>query len=644
MAEGDDPRRRARVIRFALAGLTAAASLAAGTAAGAARPPAPPPPPTPPILPAGGEKLDGSLAAVTAASPSRSGLVARTQGLGYADGRVEVEVQTPVGGADRATRGLRALGAAIESAAPGLIDLRIGTDRLIDLAREPYVRYVSAVRPPPLEAVTGQGVAHSRANLAQGLGAAGQGEKVMVIDEGYSGYAASQASGDLPASLTTLDYCSTHLGHTFTDITHGTNVAEIVHEMAPGAQLILVCMVSYTDQYQAEQYAIGHGVDVISRSLGDINKSRGDGSGGITTTDGMARDALAHGILWVNAAGNYALSHWKGTFSDANTNGYLDWSPSDDSNSAYIGAGQRQCFYLKWDSWPTTSVDYDFYLFRHSDNSYTGAGSTGAQNGSQPPIEAFCFTNPGAAQYYDLYVYRASGAGNPRIDVFAPNTYQLSRRVAAGSVVDSVGEPAVLSVAAECLFDLSLQVYSSQGPTIDGKVRPDLAGPSPVTTSQLTATGCSDGFGGTSAATPHVAGAAALYLQALGLGPNAVHALLNGTARDLWLLGTDNRFGAGLLTLELGPCAGRRATIVGSRHNDVLRGTHGPDVILGLEGNDRLLGRAGKDRICGGPGADRLVGGPGRDRLLGQGGRDRLLGGPGRDALRGGPGRDHQVQ
>jgi Subtilase family/RTX calcium-binding nonapeptide repeat (4 copies) len=635
MREGEHPRSTARRTRFAVAALIAAASLAAGSSAGAARKLPSPRPPQAPSLPAGGEKLDGSLVSVVAASPDQAGRIARSQQLHLANHRVGLEIETAQGRTAAAAKALRRLGASIQSVAPGLIEARVGIDHLIALARDPSVRYVNAARPPPLLAVTGQGVGHSHANIAQGLGATGQGERIMVIDEGYSGYLASQASGDLPTSLDLQNHCSN-----FEAITHGTNVAEIVHEMAPGAQLVLGCMQTYADQFLLEQYAVTHGVDIISRSLADINKTRGDGSGDINTTDGMARDALAHGILWVNAAGNYARSHWKGSWSDANSSGWLDWYPNDDSNTAAIGAGQRQCFFLKWDSWPTTNVDYNIYLYRHSDASYTGAGSAAVQNGSQPPKEGFCFTNPGATQYYDLYVAKASGSGNPRIDLFAPNTYQLSRRVAASSVVDSAGSPAVLSVAAECLFDSSLQGYSSQGPTIDGKVRPDLAGPSPVTTVTETATDCTSGFGGTSAAAPHVAGAAALYQQALGLGPGALHALLNGTARDLGEFGTDNEFGAGLLTLELGPCAGRRATIVGTRGKDVLRGTPGPDVILGLGGNDRLLGRAGKDRLCGGPGRDRLLGGRGRDRLLGQAGRDRLLGGPGRDKLLGGPGRD----
>jgi uncharacterized delta-60 repeat protein len=100
-------------------------------------------------------------------------------------------------------------------------------------------------------------------------------------------------------------------------------------------------------------------------------------------------------------------------------------------------------------------------------------------------------------------------------------------------------------------------------------------------------------------------------------------------------------------------CAGRRATIIGTRAANRLRGTRrrdviaglgGRDLIRGLGGNDIVCAGSGNDRVLGGRGNDRLLGQTGRDRLIGQAGRDRLLGGPGRDRLLGGTGRDTERQ
>ena len=94
-------------------------------------------------------------------------------------------------------------------------------------------------------------------------------------------------------------------------------------------------------------------------------------------------------------------------------------------------------------------------------------------------------------------------------------------------------------------------------------------------------------------------------------------------------------------------CGGRRATMLGTRGNDMLRGTlFGRDVILGRGGNDTIRGLGGEDILCGGRGNDMLIGGDDSDQLFGEAGNDRLFGDlglsavDGDDALHGGPGRD----
>ena len=96
-------------------------------------------------------------------------------------------------------------------------------------------------------------------------------------------------------------------------------------------------------------------------------------------------------------------------------------------------------------------------------------------------------------------------------------------------------------------------------------------------------------------------------------------------------------------------CRGRRATIVGARGDDELRGTRGRDVIVARGGDDAVRSRGGDDLVCAGRGADhvragrggdRVYGGGGNDELWGNAGRDRLRGAASGDELRGGRGRD----
>lgn len=87
-------------------------------------------------------------------------------------------------------------------------------------------------------------------------------------------------------------------------------------------------------------------------------------------------------------------------------------------------------------------------------------------------------------------------------------------------------------------------------------------------------------------------------------------------------------------------CQDLRATIVGTKGNDVIQGTKKRDVIAGLAGNDIIYGLGANDRICGGPGHDRLYGGRGDDRLSGNRGNDSLFGEAGKDIILGGVGND----
>lgn len=87
-------------------------------------------------------------------------------------------------------------------------------------------------------------------------------------------------------------------------------------------------------------------------------------------------------------------------------------------------------------------------------------------------------------------------------------------------------------------------------------------------------------------------------------------------------------------------CDGRRASILGTSHDDVIEGTDGDDVIVAGAGDDRIRARDGDDLICAGPGDDIVDAGTGRDRVWGERGDDLLDGGSILDLLIGGPGID----
>ncbi|MEM7067902.1 MAG: triacylglycerol lipase, partial [Pseudomonadota bacterium] len=61
---------------------------------------------------------------------------------------------------------------------------------------------------------------------------------------------------------------------------------------------------------------------------------------------------------------------------------------------------------------------------------------------------------------------------------------------------------------------------------------------------------------------------------------------------------------------------GDGAFILGSKHNDKLRGQEGDDALDGFEGNDHLVGGRGNDRLVDGAGRDVLDGGIGADTFI----------------------------
>ena len=473
---------------------------------------------------------------------------ARARGLETASSKVRVVVETS---GNAAAAAIAARGGSVEAKAGSLIEALVPPASLNSLAGSSGIDYVRAPYAFSLLATQSEGVAASDASEWHTAGATGTAAKVAIIDGGFGNLAARQSAGELPASVTTVDYC----GSMGAPESHGTAVAEIVHEMAPDAALTLICVDSEVDLANAASYAKTNGIGIVNHSVGWYNTSRGDGSGAAGTPDAIVADARANGILWVNAAGNSAQEHWSGAFTDANADGLHEFTASDVGNSIVLFPNEEVCGFLKWDSWPTTNQDFDVYLGRDADVTIV-AGSAIEQTGAQTPTEAFCYTNPGPTQSFSFLIDRYSGASAPRLDLFVTIGDALQYRTPAGSVVEPATSPHAVAVGAVCWSNSVLEPYSALGPTIDGRIKPDITGPSAVSSGiygSFSACGTS-GFTGTSSSSPHVAGAAALLKGMFPLATTAeLHAWLEDDALDLGALGKDSLTGSGKLQLPTSP-------------------------------------------------------------------------------------------
>ena len=533
-------------------GGTAARDAAAGsTAAGGATVPSGHPPPR--------EVLREPLWQLTTTqlSPSErrrlmAGLVTddRTAGPAIA---VSIELGAPATAA--LVDALAADGARVVNVAERTIEAYVSPDGLATVAGLDAVRAIRPIRHPAATGYVSPAVALHGSSAWQAAGLTGSGVKVGIIDGGFADIAVRLGT-ELPATVHA--HCYTSVGSFTTNLadcangeTHGTAVAEAIFDMAPGVDLYLADPLSRLDEQRAVAWMTGDGIRIINASSysGQIFEGPGDGTSPYSNSAyALVDQAVAGGALWVNAAGNSGDAGWTGAWVDADNNGWLDFAPGDEVDSMTLAAGADVTVAIRWaDPWGASANNYDLTLYS---GSTPVASSTDVQAGAGDPFEFLDYTAPSAGTY-DIAIRRVSGAPTARMQLLVGTSddIKLTHQVAAGTLptpADSAN-PGMLSVGA-VMIDQPTQIepYSSRGPTLDNRTKPDLvAADCARTTSE-------DPFCGTSESAPLVAGAAAQVLQARpALTPAQLAEWLRSRAFALGSPVPNSTFGAG--RLDLGP-------------------------------------------------------------------------------------------
>jgi Subtilase family len=509
-------------------------------------------------VPAG--QLDSRLEALVVASETGGQPaveeVAAAQGVpleGH-EARVIVELRSEDQPAVRATAAR--LG-DVELIYGSLVQVTATPEELQALASTPGV---AKVRPPMVAypSVTGEGVALTNADDWHALGLNGAGVKIGVLDLGFTGYQA-RLGNELPASVTVQSFVEG--GDIFGGgINHGTGVAEIVHEMAPGAELYFANFATEAEMGAAAYWlTVEQGVDVINASWGYPTSGPGDGTG---LVDDIVADSVDAGVFWSVAAGNHATKHWSGNFRDTNSNGFHEFalSPQLDEGNEITGGlfglllpGDKVAGELRWDDpWGASCRDYDLYLKRTDDNTglpLTVAASENVQNDGVSctpdanPVEVFNHTVT-VTDVYHLVVEEKESSSDAFLHLFSGYS-DIEYKVAANSLFQPGDSPKVTTDGAVPYYaPTTIEAYSSRGPTTDGRIKPDVVAPDLVLNATF------GNFGGTSASAPHVAGAAALFLESIPCySPADLGTLMQTHIVDLGAAGKDNTFGAGRLSL-----------------------------------------------------------------------------------------------
>jgi len=386
----------------------------------------------------------------------------------------------------------------------------------------------------PSEAVTQTGALAWRQ-----AGFTGKGVKVGVLDLGFDGYK-KLLGKTLPADVTVKSFVSGKDVDQSGEV-HGAACAEIVHAMAPDAELYLAYYNgSETGLGRAVEWLVSQGVQIISHSASGMAGPM-DGTG---LQAQLVDEVTAKDILWVNASGNYAEEHYHFQFNDPTSEGKHVF-PNGKVTLLYRPPSEDARIILNWDDWGDNATeDYDLYLY--DENAQLVAASEDSQQG-QPgdqPVEFIRLNQPSQKSYYIVII--AKQITRPAtFDLYAPDS-----RLGYHSADQSLGTPAdaqgALTVGAVAWRNNRLEPFSSQGPTHDNRLKPELVAPDGVSTVSYRP----HIFDGTSASAPHVAGAAALVMSRFSdLKAEEVKAFLESNAVDMGPNGPDPAYGYGRLQL-----------------------------------------------------------------------------------------------
>ena len=384
-------------------------------------------------------------------------------------------------------------------------------------------------------------------------GFTGQGVRVGVIDGGFKDFSAHQGT-DLPKSVTALCFNRISPGITSdiatceTGSQHGSAVAEAIIDIAPDAELYISNPHTAADLQQAVQWMTDQGVDIINHSIGWGWDGPGDGTSPNSNSPLNSVDAaVAAGILWINAAGNHGHTSWMGPPADQNKNRWMEFSGAEE-NRLLLSGGDKVGIHLRWDDdWPGASRDLDIYLYDSSGRELSAATSAQTGQPGHKPRETLSYSISRSGTY-SIKVKLNGGT--------LPDWVQMTVWNAAGNLSVNTGgsitnpaesaNPGLISVGAANWADTDrINHYSSQGPTPDGRTKPELVGADGGRSEVY-----NDIFNGTSQAAPHVAGIAALAHQRISNPtPTSVANYLKWTARASGNSSPNNTWGWGFAVL-----------------------------------------------------------------------------------------------
>jgi len=396
-------------------------------------------------------------------------------------------------------------------------------------------------------------------SIRQAFGANGRGVKIGIISNGAQSYANAQAAGELPDSVHIL---------TPGNGDEGTAIMEIIHDMAPEAELYFAAYGGNSDNFQAVVTMLARlGCTIICDDVYFFAQPFFEDGDVALHLKGVLEEYPD--LIYVTAAGNFSILHYLDTarFTIPYAMGYLqDLSGTNlPFVTLEIPPNSRAIITLQWSEiFGQAAIDFD--LIAVDEAGLVLAMSDGIQDGSGDPFEHFVIQNPSTSPlianlgilylgsdpfisdslYLEFFIREQHPALVSNPEIFTPQS----------AIFGHAAVPDIITVASvRASSPNRITIDSSQGPalimhpTFELRQKPDICTPTNVGVSG--AGNFPTSFSGTSAAVPHVV---AVIAQLASAFPDAsrdeIKQALFAGCTDLGSPGWDPIYGFGLANAE----------------------------------------------------------------------------------------------
>jgi len=420
--------------------------------------------------------------------------------------------------ADAARDHVESVGGTVEGSYGDTINARARADVIENLANGTSIRKVEELSDPAEHSIS-EGVSTTNADQLQNLGLDGSNVTVAVIDLKFN----DQQSEIADQVVGTIGKDSSYFNTTGA---HGTACAEIVAEMAPNANLVLASAIGYFFPNLMDDITSQFDPDVMSMSLGYKQTTRLDGQDDLSNriidyTSASGSNTTEGGIFAVSAGNEANGSHFDRVW-DTTNNGYLDFDGNGTEFFEVTTTASNQEVVVQSDADWSTDQDYLIEVYDSNQNLISSPSPT--------TTPAQSVSVPGSATSY-IKLKDNGMDGTEHIDIFAWGNYiefPVSTSERSLGIPATSPDTMTLTTGAVRHNTDDLEAFSSRGPTQDGRRGVDIVAPDGTQSDTY-----SGEFYGTSAACPHVGGAAALLAEFSEVKNEDIHAALTSMARDI---------------------------------------------------------------------------------------------------------------